>query len=269
MLRRRNLLIGLGLSAAAGLASLAYSTSLEREVLADAVVTTQAIPAGRRLDEAMLQFRQLPRRAVLPGVCTRLSEAVGRITLSPLVAGEQVIATRLARPREPGEGVVGLVPGERGVVVAVESETLQALRLGEYVDVVAVDPAGEVGQPTRLVAGARVIRVFPRTEEGRDPRVLLAVTPSQAQALAAAEEVGRLRLVLRAGPDARTRPASRPLPATRPGAARPSPKPAAPPKPPGAAPGRGDGESLLEGRAAGAPQPRTEVEVIRGVVSER
>jgi Flp pilus assembly protein CpaB len=169
MLRRRNLLIGLGLSVAAGAASLGYSVTLEREVLADAVVTTQAVPAGRRLDESMLQFRQIPRRTTLSGVCTRLADATGRITLNPLVAGEQVLASRLARPREPGEGVIGLVPGERGVVVAVESETLQALRLGEYVDVVAVGLSGIEGQSTRLVAGVLGLPLGTACTRLRDP----------------------------------------------------------------------------------------------------
>jgi Flp pilus assembly protein CpaB len=159
----------------------------------------------------MLNLRPTPRRWVVAGALRSLEAAQGRYTAVPLWAGEQVLLAHLGPPDDPAALPNGLSPAERGAVVSVEAGTAKAVRPGDCVDVVAVTPSGDgLSQVSRLVPGVRVLKVSGREEAvgGLDPWVMLAVSPSQAQTLALAEETGKVRLVLRGGPDP-SRPSDR------------------------------------------------------------
>lgn len=258
MLRRRNLVIGVMLAFLAAAASVGHSWVIERAAaegaeLVPVVVAGKAITARAKLDRSMLLVRRVPRRWVVAGALNSLDSAAGRTTSVPLWAGEQVLAAHLAQSSDSAAEPGSLAPGERGAVVSVEPGTVKVVRPGDCVDVVAVSPSEDgLSQTSRLVSGLRVLRVSGRGEiDGGmgDPWVMLAVSPAQAQALALAEETGKVRLVLRSDAD--------------------------PPSYRGASVGahvntvasrsslKSPGESHL-----GGPRPQVTVEVIRGVERE-
>ncbi|HHW15121.1 MAG TPA: Flp pilus assembly protein CpaB [Firmicutes bacterium] len=248
MFRRRNLMIGVSLAVLGGFLSLGHAMWTEkaaagREARETVVVVRSSVPAQRVLEQSLLQLRRIPKGTVLPGAYRSVEEAAGRVTLVPLWPGDQVIAGRTADPGELEALTAGLSPGERGVTVSVEAGTAKALHAGELVDVVAVTPSSDgLSRVTRVVPGVKVLKVM-EGDDGLDAWAMLAVSPTQAQTLALAEETGKLRLALRGGADPEVVPA-RPSP--------PSPSAA------GSSPG-----SVRPARS-----PKT-VEVIRGVEREK
>lgn len=232
MLRRRNLLSGVVLAVLAGAASLGYSSTVRQAAVrtyrgVNVVVVTQKISARRRLEAKVLRLQEVPRASVLPGAYRSLEKAEGRVATVTLWPGDQVISGRTADPKTLEALTAGLGPGERGVIVSVPAETAAALHPEDQVDVISVRTSVEqAGAETRLISGVRVLKVSGQGGSGAvsgtvgyDPWVMLAVTPAQAQALAVAEETGRVRLVLRGGQEdypppkpmrAVARPVSRP-----------------------------------------------------------
>lgn len=241
-------MLGVGLAVLGGLLSLGHAVHTEkvvagREAREMVVVVRENVPAQRVLERSRLELRKIPEGTILPGAYRTLEEAAGRVTLVPLWPGDQVIAGRTADPTELEALTANLGPDERGVMVSVEAGTVKALHAGELVDVVAVTPSSDgLTRVTRVVPGVKVLKVM-EGSDGLEAWAMLAVSPSQAQTLALAEETGRLRLALRSGVEREV-------------------KPTAAPSPPRPGPASGF-------RATGAAGPPRTVEVIRGVEREQ
>jgi pilus assembly protein CpaB len=199
------------------------------------VVVRDEVAAGTRLQEGVLEVRQVPKRDVLPGAMTTLDEAKGRVTRYPLVAGAQVIDTILVSGTANAErGLAFSVPeGMRAVSVPV-SEVTGAGGLivpGDRVDVLVAtsyerlfSPQAVVSENERKVPAVVTVlqdvlvlavgqQFTPAVDTGRDPRTLrtedaspqpsarsmtLAVSPANAQVLFMAAEEGKLGLAVRA-----------------------------------------------------------------------
>ncbi|MGI8686390.1 MAG: Flp pilus assembly protein CpaB [Acidimicrobiales bacterium] len=110
--------------------------------LVDVPVAARAVDAGEVVRAADVAVRRLPADA-LPHGPVAVSPA-GKVALVPLVAGEVVLASKLAP--EGLRGVAALVPpGHRALAVPVDPGGL-ALRPGDRVDVLATfDVAGGAG----------------------------------------------------------------------------------------------------------------------------
>ena len=108
------------------------------------VVASQDIPAGTRVTEEMLTLKPIASDAVLPGAFLKTEEVVGQVTRVPLVAGEQVIptkvvATGIAITDVENPPLALVIPvGMRAVSVEVSSVIGASglIRPGDYVDVI-------------------------------------------------------------------------------------------------------------------------------------
>lgn len=198
------------------------------------VVVRDAVAAGTRLPAGVLELREVPATDVLPGAFTDVQQATGRVVRYPLVAGDQVIASRIvADGGAKGDGLAFAVPaGMRAVSVPV-SEVSGAGGMivpGDHIDVLAstsyqrlFDPGATVTEQERQAPAVLTVlqdilvlavgqQATPAADPGQDPATLrpadakpqpsarsvtLAVSPDQAQVLFMAAEQGKIGLSVR------------------------------------------------------------------------
>jgi Flp pilus assembly protein CpaB len=152
--------------------------------LAATDVVTRAFPVG-----------DVPAGALRSG-----ATVVGRLLAAPVRRGEALTDVRLLGP-----SLLAALdrPGLVAVPVRVTDGSAAAalVRVGDVVDVLAVPDAttGGPSTPSTVASGVRVLAVPVRDATGSDPGglVVVAVTPSQATALAQAASTTRLSLALR------------------------------------------------------------------------
>jgi pilus assembly protein CpaB len=251
-------LLGLATTAAAygWLSSRAEEPPPPVNVAADAGVLTQSVvvlrenvAAGTRLPAAVLEVRQVPDAELLVGALSTVEQAADRVARYPMLAGEQVLDSRLVGAEATGRGLAFAVPdGMRAVSVPV-SEVSAAGGLivpGDRVDVLASAPYERLFEPQvaiddsarRAVAVITVLQDVlvlavgqestPPIDSGRDPETLrsteaepqpsarsVAVTPAQAQTLFMAAHEGTLGLAVRPFGD-ETRPMLSPIASLQP-----------------------------------------------------
>jgi pilus assembly protein CpaB len=123
-------------------------------VVTPVVVATQDIPAGTRVTEEMLELKELSAAAVLASAYRDTGDVIGQVTRVPLVAGEQVIPTKVtatgaAITNVENPPLAYVVPeGKRAVSVQVSSVIAASglIRPGDYVDVIlSIRVQGESG----------------------------------------------------------------------------------------------------------------------------
>jgi Flp pilus assembly protein CpaB len=111
-------------------------------------VATRDLAPGDVIDASAVEVRRLPDAAVSPGA---LAEApAGSVVRQPMVAGEALVAERLAP--QGLTGVAALVPaGQRAVAVPIGPLAAPPLTIGDLVDVLAVVPvAAEAAEAPRV-----------------------------------------------------------------------------------------------------------------------
>ncbi|MFQ6019466.1 MAG: Flp pilus assembly protein CpaB [Dehalococcoidia bacterium] len=198
------------------------------------VVAKQDIAAGSRITAEMVQIKPLSKSVLLPNVFTKTEDAVGQVTTVPLVAGEQVISTRVSASgvdltqfaEDPPLSVV-ISEGLRGVSIKVSEVAASGglILPGDYVDVLmGFQPTSPEGAATSAAAcyvlqDVQVLAISQDVTQpaqatgagsggasplaGSDPNpgaasTTLAVTPVQAYKLTAAQDnVDQLWLSLR------------------------------------------------------------------------
>ena len=174
------------------------------------VVAATDLARGTALDAGSLEVRQVPLEFAPPGTVHDPSAAQGRILLSALSAGEAVTATRLAAPRA-GPVAALVPPGLRAFVVATDIPP-QAVRSGDRVDVLATVGGGRPHTET-VASGLEVLSVLGSGQTDAlsgaasdEPRLVLLVSPEDAERLAYATVFGDLSVTI-AGVDDRPVPA--------------------------------------------------------------
>jgi pilus assembly protein CpaB len=250
MKRARNLASGSALltlsliiGAVTALAAFAWASGLRGSETVEGpavavVVARDDIPAGTKLEQNLLEIRQVSDRDALLGVIDTLESANGRILRYPLGGGEQVTESKLvAKTVVEGEGLAFSVPeGFRAMAVPVDevSGAGGLIVPGDRVDIMVSTThertfgPGTVLTPQREADAAKPIvitvlqdmlvlavgqMVTAPLDPGRDPATLrpgnaeaqpaarsvtFAVKPAQAQALFMAANQGSLGLALRA-----------------------------------------------------------------------
>ncbi len=155
------LLLGLFLALAAG--GVAFSAMLQvtkasstraqvERPTVDAVVTIDAVPAGKLLGPGDVKLRPVPADLIPTDALRKVEEVTGKIAANPLAANEIVQASRLTDPGKRGRDIsFELQNGQ--VLMAFPAEDLMGssglLRVGDRVDVlfsVIVKPKDEKGQ---------------------------------------------------------------------------------------------------------------------------
>jgi len=185
------------------------------------VVASTDIPANTRVTADMLSLKALPSSVLLPGVFTKPDQVVGQVTQVPILAGEQVIQSKVTSSTvalsEFGDNAplsLLVPPGKRAFSVRVSPVAASGglIRPGDYVDVVLSGAAAGVengqaflarGSACYVVQDVEVLAVDSNikkaTAEGAQGvaasgsktdavSATLSVTPDQAWWLAAAQQ---------------------------------------------------------------------------------
>lgn len=103
------------------------------------VVVLEPVPIGAVLSAPVLEVRDVDAAVVPTGALASVEEAVGKITLTDLYAGEVVVAARLADPTAvSNDGRVALVLADGQVLMALPAQDLMSqigmLKAGDRVD---------------------------------------------------------------------------------------------------------------------------------------
>ncbi len=111
------------------------------QVQYDTVVAAAAdIPAYTQITGDMLTLQQIPQGYAHPLAARTMEEVVGLVTVSDIVAGEQVLPSKLKEFGQTDSGLAYVVPeGMRAVTVSVDEVSGVAgfLKRGDYVDVIS------------------------------------------------------------------------------------------------------------------------------------
>jgi len=108
------------------------------------VVASQGVPTGTRITADMVTLKSISSEAILPDVFLKTKDVLGQVTRVPLVAGEQVIPSKvtptgfeIANVENPALAYV-IPEGMRAVSVEVSSAIGASglIRPGDYVDVI-------------------------------------------------------------------------------------------------------------------------------------
>lgn len=164
----------------------------------------QAIKAGTVIEANMLTLQDVPVPLAAEGAIGTREEAVGKLAVEPIPANGQITASALASS-EPAASLAGaLDAGSRAISVAVDAETGLAglIRHGDRVDVLSEGRA--------IVENAKVIAVDSSLSETLEEyaTVTVQVSPEDAIAIQAAQELAPVRLSMRSAADALTEEAS-------------------------------------------------------------
>lgn len=173
----------------------------------DVVVAVRELDVGVTIRPEDVKAAKLPAPSVPQGSFARAEEVVGRPVTSKILAGEPVLARRLAE-RGSGFGLAPIIPvGMRAVSVRVNDvANVAGFALpGMRVDVLAtLRPQGEEGpRTTTVLQNILVLSAGQQLQPDASgkpinvPVVTLLVTPEQAETLTLASNEGRIQLVLR------------------------------------------------------------------------
>lgn len=207
------------------------------------------IPSRVVLNDSMLQVRQVPKNLVGTYEIRDLKKALGQVTTVPLTDGEAVLTTKLA---DQNQGLAYQVPkGKRAVTLRVDefSGVAGYPAVGDSIDLILSYQGGKdkaAGAQARLLLQnvtilAKGVAAPPATgtkvapPEAKVPTsYTLAVTPQQAVQLTLAEDISRVKFVLRPATDEGTEVPSILTDASLlglPAVPAPAPAPASSPKP--------------------------------------
>ena len=181
---------------------------------ASVLIAAQDISKGAVIDYDMLAFKPIPLNFIQPGAFTSQESAVGKTALVTIMAGEQILNTKLAAPGT-GLTLAGKTPpGKRAFTIALDAASAVGgmARPGDHVDVLAIFANTNPPLTLTLFQDVLILAVgqeMVSAEEGRARRakeavttvrretITLALTPQEVQVFAVAMEQGKIRLTLR------------------------------------------------------------------------
>jgi pilus assembly protein CpaB len=141
MQRGGQLLIVLGLILAVITAGLVYTATLVPEAVkpltVDVVVAVQDISERVAIQAPMLAMRQWPADAVPAGIVTKMSDAVGKASVTKIYAGELILTGKLVDAKLAGALTFLIPPGMVAFTIPASEFTAVAgaIQPGDYVDV--------------------------------------------------------------------------------------------------------------------------------------
>ena len=186
------------------------------------IVAAKDLPEGTAVEAIHLTTANVPQQFAQPYAVRTPEELVGKVTLAPIAAGEQVLLNKLRRPEEApiGSALSTLMPkGKRAVTITVDTITGVGgfVRPGDMVDVLWTVRMPQAGQEEGQVVTLTLFQDVPalaighevaggssgpksskeRAEEPSAFLVTLALTPQEAALLLYVREQGRIQLSLR------------------------------------------------------------------------
>jgi len=197
-----------------------------KEITKTGVITaSQDIPPNVIITEEMLLVSQIPNEATHPQAVKNLSDAIGKVSSSQIIQGEQVLSSKLIVPGEgkaDGSLAYSIEPGMRAVTIAVDEVTgiSNMIVPNNHVDIIGqykvkVEQSNgkekEIDYTTMLLENVKVLAVDKyKTEqekagaENSYVTITIQVTPLQAMETSMSEFTGQLRAVLRSPLDNNT-----------------------------------------------------------------
>lgn len=178
----------------------------------DVVVATADIPEQRLVERGMVTTKTILADALQPHALVDPDEVVGKITLVPIYAGEQMRDSVLGARERAHTLSMKTPPGKRAVTVGVDSFSGSGgfIRPGDFVDVMGIfsfpGPDGTQTPVTvTLLQRVPVLAVGSSFSEspsggetaGEAGTVTLALSPQETQLILSARTQGTLQLVLR------------------------------------------------------------------------
>jgi pilus assembly protein CpaB len=171
------------------------------------VAAKSAISPRTKLTQDLVYVREIPVEAVHPKAVRDIDTVIGLIAKYEILEGEQIILDRLYREDER-IGLVSSVPSHmRAVTVPVDEVVGVAgfVKPGDRVDIiVTASGVGETGDVAfTALEDIEVLAVAQEMEDKSQGKakvstsVTLSVKPGEAERLALAEKIGKLRLALR------------------------------------------------------------------------
>jgi pilus assembly protein CpaB len=186
-------------------------------------VATQDIPKNFKLDETMVQVKDVPREWRQPGALTSQEDILGQISANPIQAGEQVLLTKLVSLEDAG--LAYKIPKKkRAIAIAVYDVNAVGghVKPGNYVDLLGSFDFGSGDK-----ADLRTVTIFqnihvlavgddlgqtvpqngdPKSNIGGDAMnraalnngtIVVSLSPLDCQKIVLAQEMGTLTLTLR------------------------------------------------------------------------
>ena len=221
-MRNNKLLIAIGAGVATFVLFFIYFKAKENSLLSKAavnrvIVAAKYIAPGALLTADMLKEVEYPEMYVQPGAVRTTVNAAGYLAAAAFSENEQILANKLTKVAEKLSEIIPI--GYRAVSIAVDDTAgLGGMaKPGDYVDVIgAFEDAGNRGVFSATVIQYCQLLAFDGDFSGnrkKDAGLLpgpvgrsnatLLVEPADAEALAFAENKGRLRLSLRNPGDAK------------------------------------------------------------------
>ena len=199
-----------------------FLVSIEKKVTTDlteeVICVAYDIPPKTQLTRIMLVKKNVPEEYIHPNAVRTMEEAVGAISLTSFVEGEQLLKSKLVSRGDTKNGLAYLIPeGERAMSLSVDqvSGVAGLIKPGDRVDVAAVISLPLRGQEETssaiivlqdiviLAVGKNMNDNSSKTDSDSSAKqtVTLSVTLQEAQELFLACQKGVIRLLLRSPVD--------------------------------------------------------------------
>lgn len=173
------------------------------------LVAARDISKGVTIDYEMLSFKAMPVKFIEPKALRAKESAVGKTALLTIMAGEQILPSKLVAPGRGLTLAAKTPPGKRAFTISLDAAALVGgmVKPGDHVDILTIFTAPAI--TLTLFQDILVLAVgqemVPTQERGAREKassaarstVTLALTPQEVQVLTVAMQHGRIRLTLR------------------------------------------------------------------------
>jgi len=208
--QKKFLILGVAWLSALGVIWVLWANTVapKQEKQIQVAVAARDLPMGTLLQPPDLKLVNLPERVAPKGSLLKKGDAVSRVALFPVAAGQPVLASMLSATTT-AEGVSSTIdPGLRAVSVQITDATGVAglIQPNSRVDVLFTRPGPlEEASTTTFLQNIKVLSTGRQAQAGqavdprapRSPVITLVLTPGDAQKLELAKNQGKISLSLR------------------------------------------------------------------------
>jgi pilus assembly protein CpaB len=160
-----------------------------------ALVARRDIQPGTVISNDHVELREVPETVLPDGYLTVASQAVDRVALVPIIAGEVILAGKLSGG--PTDGLSARLPDGRWALTLPKDwlvNPLPDLVSGDRIEIMAYQAGSPVEQVGIIVSGIEVLQ-FPGSGEGLE-HLTLSVTIEEATAILYARGNGFILMIL-------------------------------------------------------------------------
>jgi pilus assembly protein CpaB len=126
------------------------------------LVAKRDIPPETLIAAEDIEIRQVPEAFIQPGAANALEGVIGQIASGPMLAGEQILTTKLLPAGNIGKALSEITPkGKRAMTIPVDNISVISgfLQPGDFVDVLALLPPINAGALKQEKKGSQMITV--------------------------------------------------------------------------------------------------------------